>query len=58
MDAKLLDMVACPICNGRLTWQKEQQKLICLQDQIAYPIKQGIPVLLADQAAPYQSEKE
>lgn len=58
MDSKLLEIVACPICQGRLTYDKTNQQLVCKFDQLAYPIKQGIPVLLAEQAVAYQQEKE
>ncbi|NBI12108.1 Trm112 family protein [[Haemophilus] felis] len=58
MDSKLLEIVACPICQGSLTYDKTNQQLVCKFDQLAYPIKQGIPVLLAEQAVAYQQDKE
>ncbi len=50
MDHRLLEIVACPICKGKLVYDKEQQELICRFDRLAYPIKEGIPVLLEDEA--------
>lgn len=50
MNGRLLEIVACPICQGRLKYDSENEQLICNFDHVAYPIKQGIPVLLADQA--------
>ncbi|AKD37675.1 Trm112 family protein [Pasteurella sp. P03HT] len=58
MDAKLLDIIACPICHGRLTLDKEKQQLICKVDQVAYAINQGIPVLLAEQAIPLSNSQQ
>jgi len=46
----LLDIIACPVCKGRLKLDKESQRLICTFDRLAYPIKQDIPVLLAVEA--------
>ncbi|MCL1126449.1 Trm112 family protein [Shewanella surugensis] len=48
-DKKLLDIVACPICKGALTYDKQAQQLICKFDKLAYPINDGIPVLLENQ---------
>ena len=50
MNGRLLEIVACPMCHGRLDYDKANERLLCKFDQVAYPIKQGIPVLLADQA--------
>ena len=46
MDHRLLEIVACPICNGKLTYDADKQELVCNFDRLAYPIKEGIPVLL------------
>lgn len=58
METKLLELIACPVCQGRLLFNKETNQLICQLDKLAYPIKQGIPVLLAEQAEAYGCEKE
>ncbi|MDG6894612.1 Trm112 family protein [Volucribacter amazonae] len=52
MNSKLLEIIACPRCQGRLQYDEQQQQLICRFEHLAYPIKQGIPVLLAEQAIP------
>lgn len=49
MDHRLLEIVACPICHGKLSFKQEQQELICKVDAVAYPIRDGIPVLLDEQ---------
>jgi uncharacterized protein YbaR (Trm112 family) len=50
VDYKLLQILACPICKGKLIYQKTTHELICNADQLAYPIRDGIPVMLEDQA--------
>ncbi|KFZ35978.1 hypothetical protein HR45_18880 [Shewanella mangrovi] len=57
-DKKLLDIVACPVCKGKLEYDKEQQILICKADRLVYPINDGIPVLLADKATNLQDVSE
>jgi len=56
MEQKLLDILVCPLCKGKLQYQKKQQALICRFDKLAYPIKEGIPVMLADEARPIKDE--
>lgn len=50
MDARLLEILVCPICKGPLRYDRAQQELICQADKLAYPIRDGIPVMLADEA--------
>ncbi|MEW6314577.1 MAG: Trm112 family protein [Pseudomonadota bacterium] len=50
MDAKLLDILVCPICKGPLIYKKAEQELICKADRLAFPIKDDIPVMLEDDA--------
>ncbi len=49
MDARLLEILVCPICKGPLTYDRAAQELICHADKIAYPIRDGIPVMLPDE---------
>jgi len=58
MDAKLLDIIACPVCKGELVYQKDKQELICKFDRIAYSIKDGLPVLLAEEARALPADEE
>ena len=58
MDAKLLDILVCPICKGPLVYQKADQELICKADRVAYQIKDGIPVMLEDEARKLAQEEE
>ncbi|MBB1316487.1 Trm112 family protein [Shewanella sp. SR43-4] len=55
-DKKLLEIVACPVCKGKLEYDKESQQLICKFDKLAYPITEGIPVLLENRATTLVSE--
>lgn len=57
MDKKLLDILACPLCKGKLQYQKTDQELICKIDKLAYPIRDGIPIMLADQARRLTAEE-
>jgi uncharacterized protein YbaR (Trm112 family) len=50
MDPKLLDILVCPICKGPLVYDKPKQELICKPDRLAYAVKDGIPVMLEDEA--------
>ncbi len=57
MDHRLLEIVACPICNGKLTYDADKQELVCKFDRLAYPIKEGIPVLLETEARSMNMEE-
>ena len=50
MDSDLLNILACPICKGKLLYKREQKELICQFDKLAYPIRDNIPVMLPDEA--------
>ncbi|WKJ89137.1 Trm112 family protein [Methylomonas montana] len=50
MDKKLLDILACPLCKSSLIYDKDKQELICKADNLAFPIRDGIPVMLEDDA--------
>ena len=57
MDKKLLDILACPLCKSPLVYIKEQQELICKADRLAFPIRDGIPVMLEEEARELSSEE-
>ena len=50
LDSKLLDILACPVCKGPLQYSKHKAVLVCRADRLAYPIRDGIPVMLEDEA--------
>ncbi|MFT5610913.1 MAG: hypothetical protein ACI9WC_000901 [Arenicella sp.] len=50
LDPKLLEILVCPVTKGPLTFDKENNELISKSAKLAYPVQDGIPVLLEDQA--------
>lgn len=50
MDNKLLEILVCPLCKGDLDYLREAQELICRADRLAFPIRDGIPVMLEGEA--------
>ena len=50
MDTKLLDILVCPLCKGPLLYKKQDNELICKPDRLAFAIKDGIPIMLEDEA--------
>ncbi|OIP08410.1 MAG: tetraacyldisaccharide 4'-kinase [Rhodocyclales bacterium CG17_big_fil_post_rev_8_21_14_2_50_68_7] len=50
MDARLLDILVCPLCKGPLEYRKAQAELVCNACRLAYPIKDDIPVMLEEDA--------
>jgi uncharacterized protein YbaR (Trm112 family) len=52
VDPKLLDILVCPLTKGRLDYDRENQELISRQAHLAYPIRDGIPIMLPDEARP------
>ena len=50
MDAKLLEILVCPVTKGPLVYDKDKQELISKSARLAYPIRDGIPVMLEDEA--------
>jgi len=57
MDKKLLDILVCPITKGPLIYDKEKQELISKSARLAYPVRDGIPVMLEDEARPLTEEE-
>jgi uncharacterized protein len=50
VDPKLLEILVCPITKGPLEYDAEKQELISRSAKLAYPIRDGIPIMLADEA--------
>jgi tetraacyldisaccharide 4'-kinase len=50
MDARLLEILVCPLCKGPLVLRKTEQELVCKADRLAFAIRDGIPVMLEDDA--------
>ncbi|PPC94504.1 MAG: tetraacyldisaccharide 4'-kinase [Methylotenera sp.] len=58
MDTKLLQILVCPITKGPLTYNKVTNELISKSARLAYPIKDGIPVMLEDEARKLADDEE
>jgi uncharacterized protein YbaR (Trm112 family) len=50
LEARLLDILACPVCKGSLQYHRKEALLVCRGDRLAFPIREGIPVMLEDEA--------
>jgi uncharacterized protein YbaR (Trm112 family) len=50
MDKKLLDILVCPVTKAPLTYDKKRQELVCKASRLAYPVRDGIPVMLEAEA--------
>ncbi len=50
MTERLTDILACPVCKGPLVWQRETEEFVCRADRLAYPVRDGIPVMLPEEA--------
>lgn len=57
MDARLLEILVCPICKGALDHRKNEQELVCKPCKLAFPIRDDIPVMLEDEARPLGPEE-
>ncbi|MDA0276006.1 MAG: Trm112 family protein [Proteobacteria bacterium] len=62
MDPRLLEILVCPICKGPLLYRKDAHKaaseLLCKADRLGYPVKDGIPVMLEEEARKLPPEEE
>ena len=58
MDAKFLDILVCPLCKGPLVFDKARQELICKGDRLAFPVRDGIPMMLETEARELPPEEE
>lgn len=57
MDKKVLEILVCPRCNSKLKYDKKADELICEQDALAFPVRDGIPVMLEAEARDLSAEK-
>jgi uncharacterized protein len=52
MDTRLLELLVCPVTKGPLEYNREQQELVSRSARLAYPVRDGIPILLENEARP------
>jgi uncharacterized protein YbaR (Trm112 family) len=57
MDTKLLELLVCPVTKGTLEYHPERQELVSRSARLAYPIRDGIPVLLENEARPLRDDE-
>jgi uncharacterized protein YbaR (Trm112 family) len=50
IDPKILEILVCPLSKAPLIYDKEAQELICEESKLAYPVQDGIPIMLPDEA--------
>ena len=58
VDPRLLEILVCPLCKGKLVYRKEAHEFVCRADRLAYPVKDGIPVMLEEEARKLPPEEE
>ena len=58
VDPKLLEILVCPLCKGKLLYRKAGDELVCRADRLVYPVKDGIPVMLEEEARKLPPEEE
>lgn len=56
LDPQFLGLLACPKCHGPLTEEQDPHRLTCPACRLAYPVRDGIPVMLIDEAQPLDDE--
>lgn len=57
MDARLLEILVCPVCKGPLNYRKAKQELVCKACKLAYPVRDDIPVMLEEEARQLSHEE-
>jgi uncharacterized protein YbaR (Trm112 family) len=57
MDKRLLDILVCPVSKAPLEWRADRQELWCKSSRLAYPVRDGIPVMLEEEARPLTEDE-
>ncbi len=57
MDTKLLELLVCPVTKGPLTYNRDKQELISRSARLAYPVRDGLPVMLENEARALTDEE-
>lgn len=56
MNITLLEILACPVCKGKLDYRPDMRELVCRIDRLAYPVRGDVPVMLVEEARELGSE--
>ncbi|HEX2081413.1 MAG TPA: Trm112 family protein [Longimicrobium sp.] len=54
IESWLLELLVCPKCKGELRYEQSPEALVCERDRLRYEVRDGIPILLIDEATPLQ----
>jgi uncharacterized protein YbaR (Trm112 family) len=57
VDKNLLDILVCPVCKGPLDYRRSEELFVCRFDRLGYPVRDGVPVMLEEQARRMTSEE-
>ena len=57
MDNKLIELLVCPVTKGHLEYDREKQELVSRSARLAYPVRDGIPVMLENEARPLTDDE-
>lgn len=58
MDKKLLEILVCPVCKGKLAYDAAAGELLCPVDRLAFPVRENIPVMLPEEARKMAADEE
>lgn len=57
MDTRLLDILVCPVSKAALRYDRQRQELVCTVSRLAYPVREGVPVMLEEAARPLSEDE-
>jgi uncharacterized protein YbaR (Trm112 family) len=57
MDTRLLELLVCPVTKGPLEYERQKQELISRSARLAYPVRDGLPIMLESEARPLSDEE-
>lgn len=58
LDKTLLDILVCPVSKAPLEWRPDRQELVCKVSRLAYPVRDGVPVMLESEARPLEDGED
>lgn len=58
MEARLLELLVCPLCKGPLDYRKDKAELVCKGCRLAFPVRDDIPIMLEDEARQLPAEED
>ncbi len=58
VDPRLLELLACPLTKGPLNWDPERRELVSASARLAYPVRDGIPIMLPSEARALEAGKK